>query len=69
MNNKLKKIQTREIFNYKNQTLFKYVTETLYKILPKRITGINSPTQRYVAKEIKKARYLALIPYTNHKKK
>lgn len=69
MNKKIKNTQAKEIFKYKNQNLTNHITDTLYKIIPKRITGTNSLIQRYLTKEIKKARYLALLPYTNHKKK
>lgn len=33
------------------------------KILPKRITGVNAYQQRQIAKAIKYARHLALIPF------
>lgn len=33
------------------------------KILPKRITGVNSYQQREIAKAIKYARHLALLPF------
>ena len=42
--------------------LSQYVTET-GKILPSRITGTKPKYQRQVATAIKRARYLALLPY------
>jgi small subunit ribosomal protein S18 len=33
------------------------------KILPRRITGLSLKNQRRVAKEIKRARHLALLPF------
>ena len=51
--------------DYKDLELLKaYVSET-GKIVPSRITGTKARYQRQLAKAIKKARYLALIPYTD----
>ena len=41
-----------------------YVTET-GKIVPSRITGTKSRYQRQLATAIKRARYLALLPYSD----
>ncbi|MGD8833255.1 MAG: 30S ribosomal protein S18 [Pseudomonadales bacterium] len=54
--------------DYKNLDLLKqYVTET-GKIVPSRITGATASQQRQLAQEIKRARYLALLPYTDQHK-
>ncbi|MGB5623703.1 MAG: 30S ribosomal protein S18 [Gammaproteobacteria bacterium] len=45
-------------------TLKNYVTET-GKIVPSRITGTKSNYQRQLATAVKRARYLALLPYTD----
>ena len=45
-------------------TLKAYITET-GKIVPSRITGTSAPYQRQLATAIKRARYLALLPYTD----
>jgi len=45
-------------------TLKQYITET-GKIVPSRITGTRAPFQRQLALAIKRARYLALLPYTD----
>ena len=45
-------------------TLKGYITET-GKIVPSRITGTQSFFQRQLAGEIKRARFLALLPYTD----
>lgn len=56
--------QVTEI-DYKDlATLKAYVTET-GKIVPSRITGTRSNYQRQLAVAIKRARYLALLPYTD----
>jgi len=54
-----------EEIDYKDiATLKGYITET-GKIVPSRITGTKSRYQRQLAKAIKHARYLALLPYTD----
>ena len=46
-------------------TLKGYVTET-GKIVPSRITGTKSKYQRQLQSAVKRARFLALIPYTDN---
>ena len=46
------------------ETLKNYITET-GKIVPSRITGTNARYQRQLSRAIKRARYLALLPYTD----
>jgi len=54
-----------EEIDYKDlATLKNYVTET-GKIVPSRITGTKSRYQRQLAKAIKRARFLALLPYSD----
>ena len=48
-------------------TLKNYITET-GKIVPSRITGTRSFYQRKLARHIKIARFLALLPYTDSHK-
>lgn len=51
--------------DYKDlDTLKGFVTET-GKIVPSRITGTKARYQRQLATAIKRARYLALLPYTD----
>jgi small subunit ribosomal protein S18 len=51
--------------DYKDLNLLKsYVSES-GKIVPSRITGTSAKYQRQLAQAIKRARYLALIPYTD----
>jgi small subunit ribosomal protein S18 len=45
-------------------TLKSYITET-GKIVPSRITGTKSHYQRQLATAVKRARFLALLPYTD----
>jgi small subunit ribosomal protein S6 len=52
-----------ELLNYKDvSTLSRFVTEQ-GKILPKRTTKVNAPFQRQLSRAVKRARYLALLPY------
>ena len=49
--------------DYKDLDLLKaYITET-GKIVPSRITGTKARYQRQLAKAVKRARYLSLLPY------
>ncbi|MFN3920257.1 MAG: 30S ribosomal protein S18 [Methylohalobius sp.] len=49
--------------DYKDlETLKDFITET-GKIIPSRITGTSAKYQRQLARAIKYARYLALLPY------
>jgi small subunit ribosomal protein S18 len=49
---------------YKNpDVLMNYVTER-GKIIPRRISGVCSKHQRALSREIKRARTIALLPFT-----
>lgn len=51
--------------DYKDlETLKQYITEN-GKIVPSRITGTKAKYQRQLATAVKRARYLALLPYTD----
>ena len=51
--------------DYKDLAVLKqYITET-GKIVPSRITGTKSHYQRQLAVAVKRARFLALLPYTD----
>ncbi len=51
--------------DYKDlDTLKAYISET-GKIVPSRITGTKAKYQRQLSSAIKRARYLALLPYTD----
>lgn len=50
--------------NYKDvENIKKYVDREKHKILPRRVTGTCAKHQRVVAEEVKKARFMAFIPY------
>ena len=51
--------------DYKDLAMLKqYITET-GKIVPSRITGTKANYQRQLSAAVKRARYLALLPYTD----
>jgi small subunit ribosomal protein S18 len=51
--------------DYKDLSLLKgYITET-GKIVPSRITGTKARYQRQLSTAVKRARYLALLPYSD----
>ncbi len=50
--------------DYKKYELLKRFITDRGKILPSRITGTCAAHQRKLAKEIKRARNMALLPYT-----
>ncbi len=55
---------TGKEINYKDvEILKKYINER-GKILPRRVTGACAKHQRYIAEQIKRARAIALLPYT-----
>ena len=57
--------KTIEDLDYKDVELLKcFLTET-GKIMPSRITGTKANFQRKLAAEVKRARFLALLPYTD----
>jgi small subunit ribosomal protein S18 len=51
------------VLDYKDvKFLSKFITES-GKIVPARISGVSNKNQRKLAQAIKRARFLALIPY------
>lgn len=53
-----------EDINYKNVTLLVRFLDPRGRILSRRKTRVSAKVQRRVAREIKRARHLALLPYT-----
>lgn len=50
--------------DYKDiEIIKKYISGDKGKILPRRVTGACSKHQRYIANEVKKARFMALVPF------
>ena len=51
--------------DYKDLAILKANISETGKILPRRSTGTKAHFQRQLAEAVKRARYLALIPYTD----
>jgi small subunit ribosomal protein S18 len=52
--------------DYKDvRLLSRYISER-GKIVPSRITAVSQKAQRHLSREIKRARFLALLPYVAH---
>jgi small subunit ribosomal protein S18 len=52
------------VIDYKNPQLLKHFLTDRGKIVPARISGVSARQQRAITKAIKRARLLALLPYT-----
>ncbi len=58
-------VEKIEEIDYKDlNTLKAYITET-GKIVPSRITGTSARYQRQLSRAVKRARFLALLPYSD----
>lgn len=55
---------TGKTVDYKDPETLKRYTNEKGKIVSRRITGTCAKHQRVIAKEIKRARAIALLPYT-----
>ncbi len=51
--------------DYKNPELLKRFITDRGRIVPRRISGVSSFYQRILAREIKRARAIALLPYAS----
>jgi len=52
--------------DYKDVKLLQRYISERGKIVPSRITAVSNKKQRELARAIKRARFLALMPYANH---
>lgn len=50
--------------NYKDVDILKKYINEKGKILPRRVTGACAKHQRYISEQIKRARMIALLPFT-----
>ncbi len=56
-------IEIKKFIDYKDVAYLKQFTNPHAKILSKKRTGIPATKQRDIAQAIKRARFMALIPY------
>ncbi len=59
----LEEIELKKFIDYKDIPYLKQFTNPHAKILTKKRTGIPAGKQREITQAIKRARYMALIPY------
>jgi len=57
--NNIKKI------DFKNTEVLTRFMSEMHKIKPRKKTGVCSGHQKKLARAVKRARYMALVPYTN----
>lgn len=63
--NKNTKPSEQKVFDYKDpESLRKYVTER-GKIVPRSRSGLTAREQRELTREVKRARMLSLMPFSN----
>ena len=55
---------TGKTIDYKDIDILRKYINDKGKILPRRVTGACAKHQRHIAEQIKKARAIALLPYT-----
>ncbi len=60
---KINPMKDSKVVDYLDPKFLSRFTNDQGKILPRRITGINAYQQRQIAKAVKYARHLALIPF------
>lgn len=56
---------TKTVPNYKDVLVLRRFLTDKFKIQPTSRTGLSSKNQRKLAVEIKKARYMGLLPFTD----
>lgn len=61
----LYKTKINEKISYKDVNLLKIFLTQQGKILPRRVTGLNIQQQKKIAKAIKRARIISLLPFVN----
>ena len=52
-----------ETIDYKDVNRLRYFVTERGKMIPSRISGASAKSQRHIARQIKRARHLALLPY------
>ena len=59
--------KTVKYVDYKNTELLEKFINSHGRIIPARVSGLNAGQQRAMAKAIKRARFMALLPYTKER--
>ncbi len=56
-------IEHKKFIDYKDASYLKLFTDSHAKVLSRRKTGMSAKRQREIAQAIKRARYMAFLPY------
>ena len=59
-------VDNAPVIDYKDVDLLKRYVSERGKLMPSRITGVSAKYQRQLTTAVKRARQLALLPYTDH---
>ncbi|ADO69193.1 30S ribosomal protein S18 [Stigmatella aurantiaca] len=52
--------------DFKDVQLLKYFVTERGRLIPRRLTGVTAQQQRQIAKAVKRARLLGLLPFLQH---
>lgn len=59
-------VDNAPVIDYKDIDMLKRYVSERGKLMPSRITGVSAKYQRQLTSAVKRARQLALLPYTDH---
>lgn len=59
-------VDNAPVIDYKDLDLLKRYVSERGKLMPSRITGVSAKYQRQLTNAVKRARQIALLPYTDH---
>ncbi len=59
-------VDNAPVIDYKDLDMLKRYVSDRGKMMPSRITGVSAKYQRQLTTAIKRARQIALLPYTDH---
>jgi small subunit ribosomal protein S18 len=59
-------VDNAPVIDYKDLEMLKRYVSDRGKMMPSRITGVSAKYQRQLTTAIKRARQIALLPYTDH---
>lgn len=62
---RLSPLPISQSIDYKDTDLLRRFITERGKLLPRRITGLTARQQRYITEAVKRARFMALLPYIN----
>ncbi len=59
-------VDNAPVIDYKDLDMLKRYVSDRGKMMPSRITGVSAKYQRQLTTAVKRARQIALLPYTDH---